>query len=45
LRISGGVCPGGIWRSCVCTAAVICAFAMRISTPGWKNTLMMPSPL
>jgi hypothetical protein len=36
LRISGGVIPGGIWRSTVCEAEVICAVAVRMSVPGWK---------
>jgi hypothetical protein len=43
--MSGGVAPGGSCLSCVCETAVICALAMRISTFGWKNTLMMPRPL
>ena len=43
--MSGGVVLGGICLSCVCEIAVICALASRMSAPGWKKTLMMPSPL
>ena len=31
-----GVVPGGICFRPVCEIAVTCAFARRISTPGWK---------
>ena len=44
-RISGGVAPGGIALIRVCEIAVTWALAVRISTFGWKNILMMPKPL
>jgi len=37
--ISGGVAPGGNWRNSVWEIAVTCAFAVRISTFGWKKIL------
>ena len=40
LMISGGVMPGGSWRTCVCIAATTCAIAVWMLAVGWKNTLM-----
>ncbi|MCY1170570.1 hypothetical protein D9M73_106480 [compost metagenome] len=37
--------PGGICLSTVCEAAVTCAEAVRMSTPGWKKIFTMPTPL
>ena len=45
MRISGGVEPGGNCLSMVCEIAVTWAFAVRMSTFGWKKTLTMPTPL
>ena len=36
---------GGNCLIIVCEIAVTCAFAVRISTPGWKNILTMPMPV
>ena len=44
MRIRGGVMPGGICFSTVCEIDVTCAVAVRMSTPGWKNILTMPTP-
>ena len=44
-RISGGVMLGGICFSTVCEIAVTCALAVRMSVPGWKKTLTMPTPV
>ena len=44
LMISGGVMPGGIWRSTVCSIAVTCAIAVWILALGWKKTLMTEMP-
>ena len=40
----GGVTPGGIARNAVWQEDVICAIALPMSIPGWKNTLMSPTP-
>ena len=40
LITSGGVMPGGSWRTCVCTAATVCAIADWMFAFGWKKTLM-----
>ena len=37
--------PGGICRSSVCAIAVTCAFAVLMSTVGWKKILMTPKPV
>ena len=44
-RISGGVMLGGICFSTVWAIAVTCALAVRMSVPGWKKTLTMPTPV
>src|SRR4051812_27712867 len=44
LITSGGVMPGGNWRTCTCTPATTCAMAVWMLAPGWKNTLMMEMP-
>ncbi len=36
LITSGGVMPGGICRTCVCTAATVCAIACWMLALGWK---------
>src|ERR1043166_1503787 len=43
--ISGGVCPGGIWRKIVCATAVTWATPASTEPPGCKNTLITPAPL
>src|SRR5471032_1348515 len=44
LMISGGVMPGGNWRSCVCSMAVTCAIAVWMLALGWKKILMTAMP-
>ena len=41
---SGGVVPGGSWRSSVCETAVTWATARSIRAPGWKKTLTTATP-
>ena len=43
--MSGGTEPGGICLSKVCEMAVTCALAVRMSAPGWKKILTMPTPV
>ncbi len=45
LITSGGVMPGGSWRSCACETDTICASAVWMLAVGWKKTLMMETPL
>ena len=42
--MSGGVVPGGSGRSSVCEIAVTCATAASMLAPGWKKTLITPTP-
>ena len=44
LMTSGGVMPGGNWRTCVCSAATTCAIAVWMLAVGWKKTLMIVTP-
>ena len=44
LMISGGVMPGGSWRSCVCSIATTWAIAVWMFAVGWKKTLMTVMP-
>ncbi len=44
LMISGGVMPGGSWRTCVCSTATTCAIAVWMLASGWKKTLMTVMP-
>ena len=44
LITSGGVMPGGSWRTCVCSDATTCAIAVWMFAVGWKNTLMIVMP-
>ena len=44
LMTSGGVMPGGSWRSCVCSIAAIWAIAVWMLAVGWKNTLITAMP-
>jgi hypothetical protein len=37
LMTSGGVIPGGNWRTCVCTEATVCAIAVWMLAVGWKK--------
>jgi len=45
LMMSGGVIPGGSWRSCVCSIATTWASAVWMFAVDWKKTLMMVMPL
>jgi hypothetical protein len=44
LMTSGGVTPGGNWRSIVCSIAVTCAIAVWMFAFGWKKTLISEIP-
>jgi hypothetical protein len=44
LMMSGGRMPGGSWRSADCSWETICATAVGMLAPGWKNTLMTAMP-
>jgi hypothetical protein len=44
LMISGGVVPGGSWRTCVCEIATTCASAVWMFAFGWKKILMTDTP-
>ena len=44
LMMSGGVMPGGSWRTCGCIAATTCAMAVWMLAVGWKNTLITVLP-
>jgi hypothetical protein len=44
LMTSGGVMPGGSWRSCACMMDTTCASAVWMLASGWKKTLMMATP-
>ena len=44
LMISGGVMPGGSWRSWVCSIATTWAIAVWMLAVGWKKTLMIEMP-
>ena len=44
LITSGGVMPGGSWRTCVCSAATTCAIAVWMLAFGWKKILMIVMP-
>ena len=41
LITSGGVIPGGSWRSCACSIATTWAIAVWMLAVGWKKTLMI----
>ena len=45
LITSGGVIPGGSWRSWVCPIATTWASAVWMLAFGWKKTLMIAMPL
>ena len=44
LMMSGGVMPGGSWRSCACMMDTTCAMAVGMFAVGWKKTLMTETP-
>ena len=44
VMINGGVVPAGNCLSWVWDWPAICAIAMLIFTPGWKNTFMTAMP-
>jgi hypothetical protein len=44
LSTSGGVMPGGSWRTCDCMIDTTCASAVWMFAVGWKNTLMTVMP-
>jgi len=44
LITSGGVMPGGIWRTIACTEEVTWASAVWMLASGWKNTLITAMP-
>ncbi len=44
LMTSGGVMPGGSWRSWACSIATTCAIAVWMFAVGWKKTLMIVMP-
>lgn len=43
-RMMGGMMPGGMRRTMVCDAAVICAIAALTSAPGCRYTRMTLTP-
>ena len=45
LMISGGVMPGGSWRTCGCTAATTCASAVWMFAPCWKKIFSTETPV
>ena len=44
LMTSGGVMPGGSWRSWACSMATTWAMAVWMLAVGWKKTLITATP-